>query len=410
MSGAGDEAVAGRAQLPALRGGLLGTARASPLLVWFREVDRMLLLFTLLLMAVGLVAVGSASPASARRYSDGAHQVASMYYFWRQLIWVGASVPVLFAVSMLPATLARRLSLIGACVFLVLLILVPFIGSEANGARRWIDFGVAELQPSEFLKPLFIVSMAWILSLRAKDPELPVLAVTGVLTALVAVLLMMQPDFGQTMVFAIVWILLLVISGLSPAAIAGLFGTAVAGVVAAYLFYDTARIRINSFLFPDKDKALAEHYQTDMAERTLTAGGWTGTGPGMGQVKYRLPEAHTDYIFSVVGEEFGLLACAAIAALYLAIVLRVLLKLIDEEDPFRLLAAAGLAAQFGVQAAINMAVNTGLAPSKGMTLPFISYGGSSMIALSLGMGLLLAFTRRNPYLKRSSYTVRWSGR
>jgi cell division protein FtsW len=191
-------------------------------------------------------------------------------------------------------------------------------------------------------------------------------------------------------------------------AIGGLLGTAVAGVVAAYLFYDTARTRINNFLFPTKEAALADRYQVDMAHQTLSAGGLTGTGPGSGQVKFKLPEAHTDYIFSVIGEEFGLVSCAVIVVLYAAIVIRVFMKMLDEEDAFRLLAASGLAAQFGVQALINMAVNTGIAPSKGMTLPFISYGGSSMIALSIGYGLLLAFTRRNPYLKRSPYTGRWS--
>ncbi|MDF7775900.1 putative lipid II flippase FtsW [Sphingomonas sp. AOB5] len=380
--------------------------------MWFWEVDRVLLLMVLLLIAIGLVAVAAASPATARRYSDGAHIVPPMFYFWRQLIWVALSVPIMVFVSMVPLTLARRGALIGAGICIGLLILLPFIGSEVNGAKRWIDLGISDLQPSEFLKPLFIVSIAWILSLRATDAQLPMtlmLGVTGGLTALVALLLMMQPDFGQTMVFCIVWIILMTVAGISPAVIGGLTGIGVAGIVSAYLFYDTARIRIDSFLWPTKEKALAEHYQTNMAEQTLTSGGLFGTGPGSGQVKFKLPEAHTDYIFSVIGEEFGLIACAAIAVLYVAIILRVLLKLIDEEDAFKLLAATGLVAQFGVQAFINMAVNTGLAPSKGMTLPFISYGGSSMIALSIGMGLLLAFTRRNPYLKRSPYTVRWSG-
>jgi cell division protein FtsW len=391
-------------------GNQIGRANKTRTGLWFWEVDRVLLLLTLLLVAIGLVAVAAASPATATRYSDSTHTMASMYYFWRQLGWVAVSVPVMLVVSMLPVTLARRLSLIGTGVFLLALILIPFIGTETNGARRWIDFGMAELQPSEFLKPLFIVTTAWILSFRAKDPELPVLWITGAMTALVGALLMIQPDFGQTIVFATVWIILLMISGISPAVIGGLFGSAVVGVGAAYLFYDTARTRIDNFLFPTKEAALADRYQIDMAHATLSAGGFFGTGPGGGQMKFKLPEAHTDYIFSVVGEEFGLLACAVIAILYLAIVLRVFLKLIDEEDAFKLLAAAGLAAQFGVQATINMAVNTGLAPSKGMTLPFISYGGSSMVALSVGMGLLLAFTRRNPYLKRSPYTVRWSAR
>lgn len=384
----------------------LGRASTSRAGLWFWEVDRVLLLLVLLLIAIGLVAVAAASPVSAKRYSDASHHIAPMYYFWRQLMWVGVSIPVMIIVSMLPDKLARRLALIGAVVFLIALALLPVIGHEVNGSKRWIQFGIADMQPSEFLKPLFIVSIAWMLSFRAKDPELPVLIITGAGTALVGVLLMLQPDFGQTIIFGTVWLILLVISGISPLAIGGLMGSAVAGVLAAYFFYSTAHIRINNFLFPSKEAALADRYQIDTAHATLSAGGFFGTGPGGGTVKFRLPEAHTDYIFSVVGEEFGLVACAVIAVLYLAVVLRVLLRLIDEEDAFRLLAATGLAAQFGVQATINMAVNTGLAPSKGMTLPFISYGGSSMVALSIGVGLLLAFTRRNPYLKRSPFSVR----
>lgn len=383
-----------------------GRGNQGPIAIWFWELDRVLLFLVLLLIAIGLVAVAAASPASAVRYSDGAHQVAPMYYFWRQAGWVALSIPVLLVVSMLPTTVARRLAIAGTAVFLLLLIAVPAVGVNVNGARRWIGVGIAQFQPSEFLKPLFIVTTAWLLSLRARDPDLPMLWITGALTAAIATLLMLQPDFGQTIVFASVWVILLMISGVSPKAIGALGAAGVAGVVSAYLFYPTARIRIDNFLFPDREGAGTDHYQTDMAHATLTAGGVTGTGPGGGSIKFKLPEAHTDYIYSVVGEEFGLLACAIIAVLFLAIVVRVFVKLLDEEDAFRLLAASGLAAQFGVQATINMAVNTGLAPSKGMTLPFISYGGSSMIALSLGMGLLLAFTRRNPYLTRSPYIVR----
>jgi cell division protein FtsW len=401
-----------RRNVPALRGwraqfeNKLSRGSNSSIGLWFWEIDRVLLLLAMLLIGIGLIAVAAASPASAVRYSGESKQFAAMHYFWRQALWVGLSVPVLFVVSMLPISFARRMSILGTAVCLVLVALAAFFGTEINGARRWIGFGIASFQPSEFLKPFFIVTTAWFLSLRAKDETLPVIPLTGVLTALVAALLMKQPDFGQTMVFGLVWIVLLTLAGISTRAMGVLGGGAVAGVVAAYLFYDTARTRIDAFLFPDPAKAAADHYQTDMSHAVLTAGGATGAGPGSGTVKFKLPEAHTDYIFSVVGEEFGLIACMGIAILYLAIVIRVLIKLLDEEDNFRLLAAAGLAAQFGLQALINMAVNTGLAPSKGMTLPFISYGGSSMIALSIGMGLLLAFTRRNPYLKRSPYTVR----
>ena len=176
------------------------------------------------------------------------------------------------------------------------------------------------------------------------------------------------------------------------------------GVVLAYFFYDVATARIDAFIFGEGD-----NFQTENAMRTLTAGGLFGMGPGAGTRKFGLPEPHTDYIFSVIGEEFGLIACLAIALLYLGIVARVLIKLLDEESSFAILAAAGLVIQFGLQALINMAVNVQIAPSKGMTLPFISYGGSSMLALSIAMGLLLAFTRRNPYLTRSPYVVKWGG-
>lgn len=398
-----DEATAG------LRGRVernLGRSSRSPIGLWLSEIDRVLLLLALLLMAVGLVAVAAASPATAVRYSGGDLQLDPFHYFWRQLGWVGVSVPVLFAISMLPVRLAKRLALIGALVFFLALAAVPLIGVEVNGAKRWIGVGISQFQPSEFLKPFFVVATAWLLSFKDQDSELPVIALTAVMTAAVGGLLMIQPDFGQTIVFGCVWLVLLMVAGISPKAIGGLIGGGVAGVVAGYFFYDTARLRINSFLGLEGG---ADSFQTDMAHATLTAGGALGTGPGGGTVKYRLPEAHTDYIFSVIGEEFGLAVCGVVALLYFAVVIRVLLRLLDEEDAFRLLAAAGLASQFGVQALINMAVNTGIAPAKGMTLPFISYGGSSMIALSLAMGLLLAFTRRNPYLSRSTYGVKRSG-
>ncbi len=197
---------------------------------------------------------------------------------------------------------------------------------------------------------------------------------------------------------------MLALAGVSLRALGALGLTVIAGVVLAYFFYDVATARIDGFLFGQGDT-----FQTDNAMRTLTAGGLFGMGPGGGTRKFGLPEPHTDYIFSVIGEEFGLIACLAIACLYLAIVGRVLMKLLDEESTFAILAAAGLAITFGLQALINMAVNVQIAPSKGMTLPFISYGGSSMLALSIGMGLLLAFTRRNPYLTRSPYVVKWTG-
>jgi cell division protein FtsW len=384
--------------------GHYGRSDTSPIGRWFWEIDKVLLLLVSVLIGIGLIAVAAASPAAAHRYSGGDVRFSELYYFWRQLGWIAVGVPVMIAISMMPRERARRLSLFGAVFFFVLLVFVPIIGPEHNGARRWIEFGVGQVQPSEFLKPFFVVAMAWLLSLREADKSLPVYSISAVVVGGVAYLLMKQPDFGSTIIFCAVWIAMLALAGVNMRILIGLAVAGVVGIVLAYFFYDVATARIDEFLFGTGD-----NFQTENAMRTLTAGGLFGMGPGGGTRKFGLPEPHTDYIFSVIGEEFGLIACLAIALLYLGIVARVLVKLLDEDNSFAILASAGLVIQFGLQALINMMVNVQLAPSKGMTLPFISYGGSSMLALSIGMGLLLAFTRRNPYLTRSPYVVKWSG-
>ncbi len=383
----------------------LGRSDRSALGRWFWEIDRVLLLLVAVLISIGLIAVAAASPAAATRYSGGEISVGSLHYFYRQLMWIVVAVPVMIAVSMLPRTTARRMCLIGAVLFTFCLFLVPIFGVEVNGARRWLGVGFTQFQPSEFLKPLFIVSIAWLLSLRQKDEALPVVPLTGAVTGLVALLLMQQPNFGETIIFVATWVMLLMLSGVSMRLLGIIAGAGFGAIVLAYFFYPVATARIDGFLFAQGDT-----YQTDSALSTLTAGGLFGAGPGAGMRKFTLPEPHTDYIFSVIGEEFGIIACLAIAILFLTIVARVLIRLLNEEDGFVVLAAAGLVGQFGLQALINMAVNVQIAPSKGMTLPFISYGGSSMIALAVGMGLLLAFTRRNPYLHRSPYVLKGAGR
>jgi cell division protein FtsW len=383
------------------RGERFGRGDMSAVGRWFWEIDRVLLLLVTLLIGIGLIAVAAAAPAAAVRYSGGTFTMAPRHYFWLQLAWTGVAVPVMLGVSMLPKPTARRFAIAGAALFTLLLMLVPVMGvAEKNGAQRWIF----HLQPSEFLKPFFVVTIAWLLSLKAKDGKLPVAPLSFAYLAVIAGFLMKQPDFGQTVMFLLMWTALLTLSGAPMKGLAILAGSGIAVVILAYLFYPVAHLRIDNFLFQTGDT-----YQVDSAYRTITHGGLIGTGPGAGTMKFQLPEAHTDYIFSVIGEEFGLVACVAIAAIYLAIVVRVFLRLLREEDNFLMLASAGLVTQFGLQALINMLVNVRLAPSKGMTLPFISYGGSSMIALSIGFGLLLAFTRSNPFLKRSPYVVTWSG-
>ncbi|MCL6739568.1 putative lipid II flippase FtsW [Sphingomonas sp. RB56-2] len=371
---------------------------------WFWEIDRVLLLLLAVLIGVGLIAVAAASPAAAQRYSGGNVRVPELYYFYRQIAWIALSMPVMIAISMQPRERLKRLSLVGALICLVALALVPWLGAEVNGAKRWLNLGIGQFQPSEFLKPFFVISLAWLLSLREQDKSLPIFTLSAVVTGIVAFLLMRQPDFGSTIIFSAVWIAMLAIAGLNLRILVVLGLVGLIGVVMAYFFYDVATARIDAFLFGTGD-----NFQTENAMRTLTAGGLFGMGPGAGTRKFGLPEPQTDYIFSVIGEEFGLIACLAIALLYLGIVARVLVKLLDEESSFAILAAAGLVIEFGLQALINMAVNVQIAPSKGMTLPFISYGGSSMLALSIAMGLLLAFTRRNPYLTRSPYVVKWGG-
>lgn len=380
----------------------LGRSDRSPIGLWFWESDRVLLLLVTVLISIGLIAVAAASPATAQRYSGGSVTLSPLLYFWKQLVWVAVGVPIMIIVSMLPQHLVRRFALGGAALFSVFLAAVPIIGVEVNGSTRWIGAGIGQFQPSEFLKPFYVVSLAWFLSLKAHDPDLPVFTLSGLLTAIIGALLMMQPDFGQTMIFAIIWGAMVMLAGLPGRIICGLIGAGAGGILLAYFTYPVATTRINNFLFADGDT-----YQVDMAHATLSGGGFFGTGPGGGEHKFRLPEAHTDYIFSVIGEEFGLLACIAIAAVFLSIAVRVFLKLLDEEDGFVILAAGGLTLELVVQAMINMAVNAGIAPSKGMTLPFISYGGSSMLALCIGFGMLLALTRKNPYLLRSPYVVRW---
>ncbi|WP_435418317.1 putative peptidoglycan glycosyltransferase FtsW [Parerythrobacter aurantius] len=382
------------------QGGPRRGSKWSEVKIWWREVDRVLLGLVLALMVIGTAAVAAGSPASARRLSTAQEKLPDLYFYWAHLRWQFVGLAVMFGASALSRDNARRVGVVLAGAMLAGLLLVPLIGYEVNGAKRWIRFGLG-FQPSEFLKPGFAIALAWILSWRLKDPQLPVLAIVSGLMALVAALLMLQPDLGSTVLFCGVWFVLVTLSGVSLKKIGAMAAAGVAGIVAAYFLYDNARYRIDSFLGGG-----SEFDQVGLAEKTLLGGGWTGTGFWLGLRKMSLPEAHTDYVFSVIGEEFGLLTCALVIALYLALVVRVLVRLADEENLFALLASAGLVTQIGGQAFINILVNLQLFPSKGMTLPLVSYGGSSTIAICLGVGLLLALTRRNPFLTRETPGLR----
>lgn len=364
--------------------------------IWWREVDKVLLGLVIVMMLIGTAAVAAASPASADRLSTSSTRLDDLYFYWAHIRWQALGLMVLIVTSLLSLENARRLGILIAAGALFLLMLVPLFGVDVNGSRRWLQVGI-RFQPSEFLKPGFAIAMAWILSWRLRDPHMPVVPIVTVTMIAVAGLLMLQPNLGGTILFGGVWFVLVLLSGVSMQRLAWLGAGVLVLLTASYFLYENARVRIDGFLGGGSDWD-----QVGLAQRTLLSGGWTGTGFWLGTRKMSLPEAHTDYIFSVIGEEFGLLWCAIIVLLYLAIVVRVLIRLTGETNLFVLLAGAGLAAQIGGQAFINILVNLQLFPSKGMTLPLISYGGSSTIAVCATFGLLLAITRRNPYLEREN--------
>lgn len=375
-------------------------SRMDELRVWWREIDRVMLGIVLVLMLIGTVAVATASVASARRLSTADVTLPDLYFYWAHLKWQFAGLAVMLWASTLSLDNARRLGILLAGAMFGLLVLVPLVGAEVNGARRWINLGM-RFQPSEFLKPGFAIALAWILTWRLRDPGMPVVGIVTAAMVAVGGLLMAQPNLGDAILFGGVWFAMITLAGVSLPRLGGLIGAGLAVFTLIYFTYDNARHRIDAFLGGG-----TAYDQVDLAEKTLLAGGWGGTGMWLGTRKLKLPEAHTDYIFSVIGEEFGLLICMVVVLLYLALVVRVLVRLTAEDNLFIVLAGTGIAVQIAGQAFINIMVNLQLFPSKGMTLPLVSYGGSSTIAICLTVGLLLAITRRNPYLTRDSEGLR----
>jgi cell division protein FtsW len=264
-------------------------------------------------------------------------------------------------------------------------------GAEVKGARRWIVLLGVNIQPSEFLKPAFVILIAWLFGESARRPEMPANTMALGLLVLAVTALVLQPDFGQTMLISLVWGALFFLAGMRMIWVVGLGGAAVVGLTGAYFTVPHVARRIQGFLDRSGDT-----FNIDQALESFLRGGWFGRGPGEGTVKRILPESHTDFVFAVAAEEFGIILCLILVTLFAFIVLRGLRHAVFTVDPFRRFAAAGLAGMFGLQSAINMAVNIHLMPAKGMTLPFISYGGSSMISVAWAMGMLLAVTRERP--------------
>ena len=362
----------------------LSRAEKSVLTDWWFTVDRMLLASILAIAGAGVVLSLAASPAIAVKRG-----LPTYYFVERQLLFIAAGVALMLAISLLPPARVRRLALVAFAACLLSLLLVLTSGAEINGARRWLHFASYSLQPSEFAKPVFVVLCAWLLAEGRRRPDMPALPLAFALYLVLAGLLALQPDVGQALLVSLVWCALFFLAGGSVAWFLAFLAMLASGFAAAYHSVGYVRLRVDRFL-----SGAGESYQTGRARQSFIEGGLFGRGPGEGTIKSVLPDAHNDFIFAVIAEEYGALICLVLLGLFALVVARAFARQMGEDDDFLRLGAMGLALLFGLQAVINMAVNTGLLPTKGMTLPFISIGGSSTLATSLGLGMLLALTRR----------------
>jgi cell division protein FtsW len=354
---------------------------------WWWTVDRATLAALAALMLGGIVLCLAASPPVAARIG-----LDPFHFVDRQVLFLIPASAVLIATSFLSPREVRQVALVVFAVSLVLVAVTPHFGAEIKGARRWLVILGVNIQPSEFLKPAFVILIAWLFGESAKRPEMPANLIALVLLIVVVALLVIQPDFGQTMLIALVWGALFYMAGMRFIWIIGLAATAAAGLMTAFYTVPHVAQRIQGFL----DPSAGNSFNVEIATESFIRGGWFGRGPGEGTIKRILPEGHTDFVFAVAAEEFGVVLCLILVALFAFIVIRALLKAMRNDDPFCRFAASGLAILFGLQSTINMAVNLHLMPAKGMTLPFISYGGSSLISLAYGMGMLVALTRERP--------------
>lgn len=354
---------------------------------WWRTVDRLMLLALGALMLGGIVLSLAASPPVATRIG-----LDAFHFVNRHVLYLIPAIVVLIATSFLSPRQVRRVALIVFVIGLALTAATLVFGAEVKGARRWIVVLGVNVQPSEFLKPAFVILAAWLFAESTRAPEMPANTIALGLLLLVIAVLVLQPDFGQTMLIALVWGALFFMAGMRMIWVIGLGGAASLGLATAYFFVPHVSRRIKRFVDPSS----GDTFQVDTAIESFVRGGWFGRGPGEGTVKRVLPDSHADFVFAVAAEEFGIVVCLVLVALFAFIVIRALAHAMRDDDPFIRFATAGLALLFGLQSAINMGVNLHLIPAKGMTLPFISYGGSSMISLAYAMGTLLALTRERP--------------
>jgi cell division protein FtsW len=350
--------------------------------VWWWTVDRGLLLSTVMLMVMGILLVMAAGPAVADLI-----KLPSQHFTMRQITFIIPSLVLMLTVSMLEPRPIRALSLVSLAVVMGLMVLAIVAGSEIKGATRWISIMGFNLQPSEFAKPLFAVVSAWLLTLWREGEDFPGwIYSTGLLAAIVTILVL-QPDIGMTVVVVMTWGFQMFLAGMPMLFVIGAVALAPLALFTAYKTLDHVKVRIDKFFEGGS-------WQVDQARQSFAEGGIFGVGPGDGTIKLHLPDAHSDFIFAVAAEEYGAIACIALLCVYGFVVIRGFARAMSDEGLFCLIAGSSLVMQLGVQASIHMASSVDLIPTKGMTLPFVSYGGSSMLASSLTMGLLLAITRR----------------
>jgi cell division protein FtsW len=361
--------------------------RKTVIAEWWWTVDRELLAALVLLLAAGVVLSFAASPPVAERLGLG-----PWHFVVRQAFFAMLTVPVLIGASFLTHRQARVIALVVLVVSVVLLWLTLRFGVEVKGARRWISAFGQSVQPSEFVKPAFAVIGAWLFAESMKQQGVPARTLAMLIGGVIVVGLLLQPDIGQTALVFATWAVLLFLSGISWLVIFALLVVGVGGLFAAYIFFPHFADRIDSFVNPEEGNT----YQVDKALESLLEGGWFGRGPGESLAKKVIPDAHADYVFSAAAGEFGIIFCLCLVGLIAFIVIRALASAQLQSSLFARLAASTLAIQFGLQCGINLAVNLSLVPAKGMTLPFVSYGGTSMLAIALGMGLMLALTRKKP--------------
>ena len=369
--------------------GSVGTVEGEAVLSrWWRTLDKSVLTAILILFSIGLLLGLASSPPLAEK-----NGLAPFHYVYRQAIFGSLALFVMVVFSMLPSKVIRRLGVIGFLLCFVALGLLPFFGTDfGKGAVRWYGLGFASVQPSEFLKPGFIVTVAWLISANGQINGPPGRLWSFIITMLIVALLIIQPDFGQACLILFGWGIIYFVAGASFILLAALALMVLAAGSMAYSYSEHFAKRIDGFLSPDIDPRTQLGYATN----AIQEGGFFGVGVGEGQVKWSLPDAHTDFIISVAAEEYGLFLVVLIILLFTWIVLASLIRLLKERDAFNRLAGSGLVAMFGIQAIINVGVAVRLLPAKGMTLPFVSYGGSSIIAMGITVGMLLALTRVRP--------------